>query len=284
VQKNLEDPSSSNQIASTSGTMNIARFAFPAPASRQKSITAAMTTAKTQTMPIDEVVCEPRSTTRVPPSLEFSNSDLDKISRCVSCDIAWTTRKTATQKMTHIRSCSKKRGLQEKTIRLSVQEQVSKYKPEPKQNDKGKQKELSLEYTIPTKPNTFLEDVVGEAAPKKKAKRRHAETVLASVSSTRDAILARAKDILNASTLHSSHLNDLNDDLRLFSHDDADNSLPCSTQPFGQSSLAIRQTASSSALFFSDYGLYDGMSVDNVESLPVLIQETREVQSQLYVN
>ncbi|KAF4620008.1 hypothetical protein D9613_005348 [Agrocybe pediades] len=234
-------------VASTSGTLNLSRFAFPG-ANTKRTTSYVASTALTGTSTQDGAH-KPRPAPSSRPPLEFSDSDLNKITRCVSCDKGWTTRKSPTLKMSHIRTCAKKRGLQEETLRLLVKQQVTNYQSEPKKDEKGKQTEKSPEYTGAVKPNTFLEHVLGDAVPKKKSKRQRPKITLAGVSSTREAILARAQSILNSSTLHPPNVEGFNQDSPL----DEGQTFFASTQPFGQSSLSSRQPSSPSSLFYYGY-------------------------------
>lgn len=82
--------------------------------------------------------------------------------------------------MTHIQSCAKKHGLDSETINLLIHKQIS---PEE-----------------PVVMKTLFENVLVDAAPKQKVKRRKMEEgSLKTVSTSRASILARAQGILSTS-------------------------------------------------------------------------------------
>ena len=112
--------------------------------------------------------------------LDLSASDVARISQCVCCNAQWTARKSGAQKITHIQSCAKKHALDEGTVNLLIQKEIS-----PKESFVKK---------------TLLEDVLVDAAPKQKVKRRkREESSIKTVSVSRDSILARAQNILSTS-------------------------------------------------------------------------------------
>nr|GAT59973.1 predicted protein [Mycena chlorophos] len=115
---------------------------------------------------------------------DISENDLKKLSKCVSCEMPWTTRKTAAQKLVHIRSCAKKTGITHETLVFLVRKEV-----ENSPSAKGKE---------PAGPSTLLEEVVRDAGPKRKAKRRAPIDILKNTSETRVNILDRARSLLHA--------------------------------------------------------------------------------------
>ncbi|KDR83603.1 hypothetical protein GALMADRAFT_235876 [Galerina marginata CBS 339.88] len=190
---------------------------------------------------VTAILTKDRGPTTRPPvrkAFDLSNSDLGKVSRCVCCDIAWTTRKTAIQKVNHIQSCAKKHAFDDDTVRILIQNQIANHVP---QTVTTKLKKLPPEEGVPN--NTLLEDVLGDAAPRKKAKRKQVETMLANVSLTRDGILARAQAILSASTPGVEH------GIQPAELDDMDVDMPPSTHPFARSGLAQLQGTTARTLF-----------------------------------
>lgn len=166
-----------------------------------------------------------------------SASDVAKILRCVCCNVQWTTRKSGVQKMVHIQSCAKKHALDGETINLLIQKEISPEKPLVKK--------------------TLLEDVLVDAAPKQKVKRRKKEEgSLKTVSTSRDSILARAQGVLSTSTDDCTYQNGSTFAGSTQSHSE----LP-STQAFGRSSLAQMQNFESN--IFSLDGRCPGISDDN---------------------
>lgn len=119
--------------------------------------------------------------------------------------------------MTHIQSCAKKHGLDSGTVNLLMQKEISPEDPFVKK--------------------TFFEDVLVDAAPKQKVKRRKKEqSSLKNVSVSRDSILARAQGILSTSTNDGNHQNGSTSAGSTQGH----RGMP-STQAFGRSGLAQRQ-------------------------------------------
>ncbi|KAF8351331.1 hypothetical protein F5887DRAFT_936978, partial [Amanita rubescens] len=154
-------------------------------------------------------VLEPKTKPKKRIRANFFEDDLPsdhvaKLTKCVSCDAQWTTRKSASQKTKHIQSCARKKGFTSDTIRVALLKEVERMKANTE--------------------NTLLENTVNAVAMGKKARHRAKKTV-ESIAVTRDIILDRAKQIL-ASRMPSIG-------------DDDEFPMP-STQPFGQSALEER--------------------------------------------
>ncbi|KAJ7682650.1 hypothetical protein DFH06DRAFT_1119843 [Mycena polygramma] len=105
--------------------------------------------------------------------------ELRKLVKCVSCDIAWTARKSAAQKLVHsvlsIRSCGKKNGFTDDTMRHLIRKELDSMPDEPGPSNRNGKAPL-----VPTERTTLLEDVVRDAAPKRKGKRKAAVDILKS--------------------------------------------------------------------------------------------------------
>ena len=129
----------------------------------------------------------------------FTTHQLTALSKCIVCNLAWTVRKTVPVKMMHIKTCSRKNGWDDETIvnrltaeigHVSTPTSVDVVKDSKKSKRKGDKLAIQA-------PKTFLEDVVNEAAPKKKRKKVQDEAVV-TVLNPRDAhaaILERAKSL-----------------------------------------------------------------------------------------
>lgn len=102
-----------------------------------------------------------------------------QVSRCISCEVAWTVRKGPDAKKEHVIKCSKKNKIEPDDMQLKLVQEVSAYdvdqettKPKQKKiNSKGK----AVKDTTPVSPpkaGTYLESLVGEAAPKKRKVRK----------------------------------------------------------------------------------------------------------------
>ncbi|KAG6854859.1 hypothetical protein C0991_012049 [Blastosporella zonata] len=178
--------------------MSLARFAYPdatfvtRPAlSRQASTTSSIAGGR-----------------KPPPSKKpthkfavyFSDSELGRVLKCVSCDIRWTSRKTAAQKMLHVQSCAKKKHLTDETVRILLRKEIDSHALDTSP-DKGKGKAKATEF------QTFLEEVVAEAAPRKKGRRLEVQETVKTVSQTRDLILNKARAVIG-STLTSGPASD----------------------------------------------------------------------------
>jgi hypothetical protein len=127
---------------------------------------------------------------------DFSDTELKKLVKCVSCDIAWTARKSGAQKLVHIQTCAKKTGLTDDTVRILIRKELENASNDPGPS-RHKGKSLADSSTSRT---TLLEDVVRDAAPKRKGKRKGTVDALKSVSETRETILGRARELLGSDT------------------------------------------------------------------------------------
>lgn len=174
---------------------------------------------------------------------DFSDDELAKLLKCVSCDTRWTTRKSATQKMKHVQTCAKKRSLTDETVRVLLRREIASapvVEAVSKGKGKGKAKASSEAPTEPPTAETFFTDIIQDAAPKKRTKRLQITETLKDLGDTREDILAKAKAVLgrqNMVTDENSALPSAVDE----------RSLPL-TQPFRQSSLG--QTRQSKPTMF----------------------------------
>jgi hypothetical protein len=169
----------------------------------------------------------------------LSDNHFAKLTKCVSCDIRWTTRKTVNQKKKHILSCAKKRGLAADTIRIAVLKENNNVKAAALKDAAEKEEEIRAKEAS---SSTLLEVTVNAAATKKRARHRPRGTVK-SVALTRGAILKRAKNVLACTSQVTEGQSAL-----LMDTEKDDDTHPPSTQQFGQSALANR-CASEEGLF-----------------------------------
>jgi hypothetical protein len=107
---------------------------------------------------------------------DFTDDDLSRILKCVSCNERWTVRKGAAAKMRHILSCSKKNGLTDDMIK----------EPMPKKRHESS-----------GVANTLFEDALGDTG-KSKNRRKQVQrtTTLHNPADNREAILAKAQSLL----------------------------------------------------------------------------------------
>jgi hypothetical protein len=175
----------------------------------------------------------PHSTT------DFSDIAIAKLTTCISCNLKWTARKSAVEKMKHVKSCAKKNSLADETVRVLIRQEIDKAPVNAKEKGKGKLVHLEP----PKEPNTVLEDVINDRGPKKRGKRPAVTKTVKSLTETRDVILDRARTILgNADDVDSSI------QTQAFGPSKLIGGLPRSemarippTQPFGQSALRQAQ-------------------------------------------
>ncbi|KII94849.1 hypothetical protein PLICRDRAFT_693170 [Plicaturopsis crispa FD-325 SS-3] len=171
---------------------------------------------------------------------DFSEAELGKVAKCVGCDIRWTTRKSALQKMAHIQACATKNRLTDETVRLLIRREISTaVVDKPATKRKGKEKAPSPgDDPVVVSPQTFLEDIVNEAVAKKKGKRPEIQQTVQSLSETRDEILNRAKAVLgNPAGSAASRPYDDSNDLH-----PSKGPMPM-TQAFGESALGRKAAA-----------------------------------------
>ncbi|TFK75773.1 hypothetical protein BDN72DRAFT_831209 [Pluteus cervinus] len=123
------------------------------------------------------------------PVLDFPDAQLAKLLKCVSCDARWTSRKTVAQKVKHILSCAKKTGFSDETLRVLIKKELESIASLPKP--------AAPEQSASTSKQTFFEDIVKEAAPKRRV-RREQPTELRPVGEAHDTIRRKAQVVLGA--------------------------------------------------------------------------------------
>lgn len=155
---------------------------------------------------------------------EFSDADLARLLKCVSCDLTWTTRKSAAQKVKHIQTCAKKRALTDSTVAFLLRSELAVAPPLPEK--KGSAEEKAKE------PGTLLETWT-DGTNKKRTKRGTAPETVRSLADTRGQILDRARALL-------SDKQPRRDDKELTTAQvgDGQAQMPPPTQTFGESALA----------------------------------------------
>lgn len=165
---------------------------------------------------------------------DIPESKLKDVKHCVSCDLAWTSRKTPIQKLKHIQTCAKKNSFSEETIKVLLEKQLEQLKPaSPPVEDLDD-------------PGTWLEDAIKEdgRGAKKSGPRRQVTATVKSLSETRDGILDRARMIIGDSHQGNTGAVARPEDSEVT---DGGNELPPPTQAFGKSVLAQRSNAFSCA-------------------------------------
>lgn len=180
---------------------------------------------------------------------DFTDDDLSRILKCVSCNDRWTVRKGATAKMRHIQSCAKKNSLSDDIIKRLIQAELEAPE-EPKPRRKQKSSGIA---------NTLFEDALGDTG-KGKGRRKQVQstTTLHNPAENREAILAKARSLLKEPEImdlsQDEELMDLlrksdstMDRVQMFDFD----APPPATQSFGRSKLG-QQTSSAMLSVLSD--------------------------------
>lgn len=168
----------------------------------------------------------------------FTDDELSRVLKCVSCNNRWTVRKGATAKMRHIQSCAKKNGLDDGIIKRLIRAELEA-PDEPIAQKKPKSPGVS---------NTLFEDTLEDTGKaKKKRKPVQRVTTLHNPVDNREAIRAKARSLLAPEIRELSQDQELVDLLersdsrmdKIQMFDDP----PPATQKFGRSRLG-QQTSS----------------------------------------
>ncbi|KAH9846975.1 hypothetical protein C2E23DRAFT_742884 [Lenzites betulinus] len=159
---------------------------------------------------------------------DFSDAQLLRVLKCVSCDLAWTARKTVAQKMKHIQTCAKKNGLADDTVRSLLRKELDGASPTASSS-----KSTTPASAPDALPETLLENVIKDTSKKKPGRRLPVLQTVKSVEETRELILDRARSLLANGS--SSRVRDPIPDPAL------DLQVPPATQVFGKSSVAVRE-------------------------------------------
>lgn len=117
---------------------------------------------------------------------QYTDAQLQKVLKCVCCNLKWTTRKSAAQKLVHLRSCAKKQAFTDETVRIRMTQYLA-----------------TVVDTAPVIPaasagtsETYFQEVVRDAAPKKRARRKEVTGTVKAPEDTRASILRRAETLL----------------------------------------------------------------------------------------
>ncbi|KAI0938262.1 hypothetical protein AcV5_001091 [Taiwanofungus camphoratus] len=179
--------------------LNIARFAYVnAPKSSRASSKGTLSRSGSIAS-VKNPGCPPKKIARLAGrslTADFSENDLAKLLKCVSCDLAWTTRKTVVQKLKHIQLCAKKKSLTDSTITILIRKELENASSDTAAG-KGKGKCTSPVDEEQQDPGTLLEDVLNDNGTRKKGKRHQAVTTLKSLTQTREAILDKARRLIS---------------------------------------------------------------------------------------
>lgn len=224
----LEVPLSSSDSEGES-RLRLCRFAFRAPPSKPKITDLGGLPCLGGVVTADkhsESTSAPKARLKRPIihrlSDEFSDAQLESLTSCVSCNLKWTSTKTASQKVIHIQNCAKKKFLSDETIRMLLRKEIQSL--DQKSTEEGQ------------KSATFLETVVNEVSRTKKGRRPQILGTVKSLPETRGSILGRARAVLDTSMQHKDSVVDA----QVANLTQGGRSgFPC-TQAFGTSMLARR--------------------------------------------
>ncbi|KAH7931250.1 hypothetical protein BV22DRAFT_1115629 [Leucogyrophana mollusca] len=235
--------------------LNITRFAFPPRLQPQRSnsipnvIESGPSDSVTVTDTAPMLLTDTKAKSKRIPSHRFTNdfsdSQLSRVIKCVSCEMRWTARKSAAQKMLHIQVCAKKKLLSDDTVRALLHKEMEVF-------DKNKRKDQQMEEDNRT--TTFLDAVVNP--PKKPGRRLKIQNTVKALPETRKSILDKARLVLGKSAQAQAGPNDTQpfEQRRLAGNSEISGNLPC-TQAFGESALGRRASTMDNGLTITDSDL-----------------------------
>lgn len=164
-------------------------------------------------------------------SNDFSDTQLASLTNCVSCNLKWTSKKTASQKVIHIQNCAKKKFLSDETVRTLIRKEIGSSSDQNSPEGTGNK-------TVPEgeRSTTFLETIVHEVSRTKKGRHPQVLGTVRSLPETRGSILGKARAVLDDSVQHRDSAVRAPVSIRIQAGTDE---VPC-TQAFGTSMLARR--------------------------------------------
>lgn len=103
----------------------LSRFAFQAkPARMPTSSTSTSATLPTRSQLPTAAARKGRIKNRRRTGITTSNRDLSRLEKCVCCQLKWTVPKNATQKLRHIRNCSRKYSQTDETVSALIRKEL----------------------------------------------------------------------------------------------------------------------------------------------------------------
>lgn len=249
----------------TAPKLNLARFSYSVLLSKHAPGKPSISRENSATRTNNEPKLPPKKKLAHRFAADFSDIDLAKVMKCVSCNLHWTARKTVVQKMMHIQSCAKKNSFTDETIHILLRKEIEQAADTPETKGKGKERATEL-----AAPKTFFEDIVAGAAPKKKKKRPGIGESVQSITVTREVILDRARMVLGLSDMPAGG----NESYPVHTQSIAARSLPTknsilpSTQAFAESALAQKLGQTSRSLFSTQVHSPNELSEGEDEMLP----------------
>ncbi|KAJ3932266.1 MAG: hypothetical protein NXY57DRAFT_130251 [Lentinula lateritia] len=181
---------------------------------------------------------------------EFNADSISRLLMCVCCNLKWTTRKSVSQKLTHFKTCAKKHGVQDDTLVKLIRQGLMN---SPAVQPKGKGTSIVVD---DASPKTFFDEVMHDAAPKKRTKRQEVKSTVKDIEEMRNAILLKARAIVAKGNSDVRALREHG----ISEHSDGDlstNLVPSSTPRFAKSSLAGRSGLQARYMFYNDGGTHE---------------------------
>ena len=171
---------------------NLKQFAFNSSENKRQIRSLNSSNCRSTCAPSGEGTLHTKRVPRKALNSQLSLSDAARVFRCICCDVSWTTRKAAAQKMDHILRCARKYSYDDDTIRTLVKKEIESA---PSLDEvKGKKQKPS---EVISKPSTLFENLIQETAPKRRIKSQ-SKGNLAVGSSVRETMLTRAQTIITA--------------------------------------------------------------------------------------
>ncbi|CDO76252.1 hypothetical protein BN946_scf184470.g10 [Trametes cinnabarina] len=193
-----ELPEETEKSSDDEGHLKLGRFAYANPNPARRTMSKTPSPTERGSAPPTEGPTGSKSKRSITPTHrftgDFSDAELSRILKCVSCELAWTARKTVPQKMKHIQSCAKKNGLNDETVRTLLRKELDNLSPVTSAS-----KASTSAPTVTLVPETLLEDVLKDTSKKKPGRRPQVLQTVKSITETRDTILEKARSLLQSS-------------------------------------------------------------------------------------
>ena len=154
----------------------LSRFAFEQPQSKPRPTPSTSFQSSRARTTIDQFN----------PNVDYSHTkeELRHLSRCVVCDMVWTTKKTVAMKLDHIRKCGKKNAFTDEAIRTRIIQELSK---PVEVND------TTEDPKSPEKIPTLMENILKDTQPKNRGKRKEITTTVVKIQPRHEIFHARAE-------------------------------------------------------------------------------------------
>ncbi|KAI0774336.1 hypothetical protein C8Q74DRAFT_827954 [Fomes fomentarius] len=208
-------------------------YAAPPPLRRTASNTLSPSESERDVRPIPARIKRVPTTTAYTFATGFTDAALSQLRKCVSCEQAWTVRKTVAHKLKHIQTCAKKNKLSGATLQTLLRKELDSLPPVASTS-----KAPAGPSPAPPATETLLENVLKDAQRKKTGRRPQVLQTVKSISETRDNILDRARVLLEDTCDTVCSKNETTAIQRPLPPPDLD--IPPTTQAFTRSNVAVR--------------------------------------------